>query len=50
MLKKLGTQEPPKGMKWVFCRYRRVRGNSGRVLDAHKYGYHAWAFLVRCAA
>ena len=50
VLKQLGAQEPPKGKKWVFCRYRRVRGNSGRILDAHEYGYEAWAFLVPCAA
>ena len=50
VLKQLGAQEPTKGKKWVFCRYRRVRGNSGRILDAHEYGYEAWAFLVPCAA
>ncbi len=49
VLKKLGTQEPPKGMKWIFCRFRKVRGNSGKVLDAREYGYEAWAFLVPCA-
>jgi len=37
----------PKGFRWVYCRYRRVR-NSERVLDAHDYGYEAWRFLVRC--
>jgi hypothetical protein len=36
----------PKGFRWVFCRYRRVR-NSTKVLDAHEYGYEAWRFLVR---
>lgn len=46
--KTINTGEPPKGFKWVFCRYRRVR-NSDKVLDAHEYGYQAWAFLVRCA-
>lgn len=50
VLKQLGAQKPPKGKKWVFCRYRRVRGNSGRILDAHEYGYEAWAFLVPCTA
>jgi hypothetical protein len=25
-----------------------VRGKSNKVLDAHDYGYEAWAFLVRC--
>lgn len=44
-MKKLGCHPPPKGFKWVYCRYRRVR-NSERVLDAHDYGYKAWAFLV----
>lgn len=43
---KLGTTPAPAGMKWVFCRYRKVRGKSGRVLDAYEYGYEAWAFLV----
>lgn len=32
----------------IYCRYRRVRGNSGRILDAHDYGYKAWRFYVRC--
>ncbi len=36
----------PLGFRWIFCRYRRVR-NSSRILDAHDYGYAAWAFLVR---
>lgn len=36
----------PRGFRWVFCRYRRVR-NSKKVLDAHTYGHDAWAFLVR---
>lgn len=37
----------PKGFRWVYCRYRRVR-NSTKVLDARDYGYEAWRFLVRC--
>lgn len=45
---KLGTSPAPAGWKWVFCRYRKVRGKSGRLLDAHEYGYEAWAFLVPC--
>lgn len=45
-VKTIFTGPPPRGYKWVFCRYRRVR-NSDRVLDAHDYGYKAWAFLVR---
>jgi len=36
----------PKGFRWVFTRYRRVRGTN-RYLDAHDYGYECWAFLVR---
>lgn len=47
-LKQLGNYPTPKGMKKVYCRYRKVRGNSNRVLDAHKYGYKAWCFLVPC--
>ena len=47
-LKKLGNKPAPAGFKWIFCRFRKVRGNSQKVLDAHKYGYQAWAFLVRC--
>ena len=40
------TNKPvPKGMRRVFCRYRRVR-NSDKILDAHDYGYEAWTFLV----
>ncbi|MBM7073489.1 hypothetical protein JQC92_15855 [Shewanella sp. 202IG2-18] len=35
----------PKGFKWVFCRYRRVK-NSDKYLDAHDYGYESWSFLV----
>lgn len=45
--KKLGQSAAPPGYKWVFTRYRRVK-NSTRKLDAHDYGYEAWAFLVRC--
>lgn len=44
--KKLGNFPTPKGMKKIFCRYRKVRGKSGKVLDAHDYGYEAWCFLV----
>ena len=44
----VSNQKPaPKGFRWVFCRYRRVK-NSDKVLDAHDYGYEAWSFLVRC--
>ena len=35
----------PRGFKWVFTRFRRVK-NSIRILDAHDYGYEAWCFLV----
>jgi hypothetical protein len=41
-------KDPPTGFRWVFCRFRKVRGSSGRVLDAHDYGYQAWRFLVHC--
>ncbi len=44
------TQAPfpaPSGFKWVFTRYRKVRGNSNKVLDAQEYGYRSWCFLVR---
>lgn len=43
------TSSPPAppGFKWVFCRYRRVKGSKDRYLDAHEYGYEAWRFLVR---
>ena len=44
----MSPQKPaPKGFRWVFCRYRRVK-NSDRVLDAWEYGHEAWCFLVRC--
>ena len=42
----LKLKPAPTGFRWVFTRYRRVR-NSSRILDAHEYGYEAWAFLVR---
>lgn len=29
---------------FVFRRYRKVRG--GRILDAHDYGYKAWAIPI----
>lgn len=47
-LKSIVSKAAPKGFRWVFCRYRKVRGNSQKVLDAHEYGYEAWAFLVHC--
>ncbi|WP_299022639.1 hypothetical protein [uncultured Photobacterium sp.] len=47
-LKKITNKQAPAGFRWIFCRYRKVRGNSQKVLDAHEYGYEAWAFLVRC--
>lgn len=47
-LKSIASKAAPKGFRWVFCRYRKVRGKSKKVLDAHDYGYEAWAFLVRC--
>lgn len=47
--KKINKKAAPKGMKWICCRYRKVRGKSGKQLDAHEYGYEAWCFLVPCA-
>lgn len=47
-LKPITTKPAPKGFRWIFCRYRKVRGKSAKVLDAHAYGYQAWCFLVRC--
>lgn len=47
-LKSLGQTAAPPGFRWVFTRYRRVK-NSQRLLDAHEYGYEAWAFMVRVA-
>lgn len=45
----MSTKEPPApaGYRWVYTRYRRVRGSSGKVLDARDYGYKTWRFLVR---
>jgi len=39
--------EDPPGLLKVSVRYRKVRGNSGRILDAHDYGYKAWTFYVK---
>ncbi|EPP3372398.1 TPA: hypothetical protein SMV57_003444 [Proteus mirabilis] len=47
-LKPITNKPAPKGFRWIFCRFRKVRGKSGKRLDAHAYGYQAWAFLVRC--
>lgn len=33
------SKPAPPGMKWVYCRYRRVKGSQDRYLDAHEYGY-----------
>lgn len=41
------TRQAPKGFKWIYTRYRKVRGNPNKVLDAHEYGHQAWCFLVR---
>lgn len=46
-MKKPNVKPAPRGFRWQFCRYRRVR-NSDRMLDAHEYGYECWAFLVPC--
>lgn len=37
----------PKGYRWICVPYRKVRGNSGKILYASDYGYKAWCFLVR---
>lgn len=43
----MASRKPaPPGWRWVFTRFRRVRGTT-RVLDARDYGYESWAFLVR---
>ena len=47
VMKTIVTKPAPIGFRWVFCRFRRVRGKSGRMLDAWAYGYKAWAFLAR---
>ncbi|MFM2480165.1 hypothetical protein [Celerinatantimonas sp. YJH-8] len=47
MLKHINTNPAPDGYQWIFCRFRKVRGSSQRMLDAHEYGYHAWKILVR---
>ncbi len=47
VMKPIVTKPAPIGFRWVFCRFRRVRGNSGKKLDAWAYGYKAWAFLAR---
>ncbi|HHL0958884.1 TPA: hypothetical protein ACQVH3_003631 [Serratia marcescens] len=46
-LKSIVKKPAPKGYRWIFCRYRKVRGKSGKQLDAHEYGWKSWAFLVR---
>ena len=46
-MQNIARKAAPPGYKWVFCRYRRKK-NSSELLDAHDYGYNAWAFLVRC--
>jgi len=44
---KIGVSNPPQnGVRWIFCRYRRVK-NSTRMLDAWDYGYDAWRFPAR---
>jgi len=43
-----GRRKPaPPGYRWVFTRYRRVKGSKTKYLDARDYGYECWAFLVR---
>lgn len=45
-MKSIKNKKAPRGFRWIFTRYRRVK-NSTKVLDAHSYGYEAWAFLVK---
>lgn len=47
-LKSVNSKPAPKGFRWHYCRFRKVRGKSQKVLDAHEYGWKSWAFLVRC--
>lgn len=42
----MAIKPAPRGFRWVFCRYRRVK-NSDRILDAREYGHEAWVFLTR---
>lgn len=46
VLNHIAVKPAPAGYRWVFTRFRRVK-NSTRLLDAHTYGYQAWAFLVK---
>ena len=48
-MKDIVHKPAPEGFRWVYCRYRRVKGSDDRYLDAHEYGYSAWCFLVRVA-
>lgn len=34
-LKSIASKAAPKGFRWVFCRYRKVRGKSAKVLDVY---------------
>jgi len=45
-MKSIKRKKAPKGFRWIFTRYRRVK-NSHKMLDAHAYGYDAWVFLAR---
>ncbi|MDU6938817.1 MAG: hypothetical protein E6369_06385 [Haemophilus parainfluenzae] len=40
-------KKTPKGYKWVCVPYRKVKGNSNKILYAKDYGYQAWCFLVK---
>jgi len=46
MTSSTSNKPAPPGFRWVYCRYRRVKGSKDRYLDAHEYGYEAWRFLV----
>lgn len=46
MLKTIKHKPAPKGYRWVYRRYFR-HYRTGKLMEAKKYGYEAWAFLVR---
>lgn len=39
-------KQPDPVSGWVFCRFRRDP-RTGKVLDAHDYGYECWRFPKR---
>ena len=48
LLKEVKMEKNSINYRVIYCRYRKVRGNSGKILDAHDYGYKSWRFYVRC--